>query len=236
MSPQDEMMRYFTKMLNEKLSVMLYNTYRGFPITYPASVLAISDWYVAMKVHELQAVSMVLEGKTYIQSDLLPEIVRANVVSVDVLENQAVVTEFVGVGRSIGQRAYTRVHPDEPIDAEIYDGSRRIGGKLADISSKGVGVFTFAAYIYGDLAFEDGKDVLIDFRLPNMEKIVRFRGVVTSVVHPEGTFLQRLGLRIYPDPEIEALLQEYISVRQEETRREMQLIYESMCRERLEKG
>lgn len=232
MVPHDEMMQRFGEMLKTRRPVHLYNTYRGFPISYPAEVRAISEGYVALSVHEHQAVSMALEGRTYIRSDLLPEIVRAQVVNVDVVTKQAVVTEFSGAGRSIGQRAYIRVHPNEPIDAEIYDGQRRIGGKVSDISSKGVGIFTFAAYIYGDLAFEQGKDVFIDFRLPNMERIVRFKGVVTSVVHPEGTFLQRLGLRIYPDPEVEALLQEYITQRQEETERELRLIYESMCQEK----
>lgn len=236
MVPVDEMMQRFGKILKQQTPLTLLNTYRGFPISHEATVKAISDGYVALLVHEYQAVSMALEGKTHIQSDLLPEVVRANVVSVDVVTKQVVVTEFVEVERSVGQRAYTRVHPNEPIDAELYDGQRRIGGKLADISTKGVGIFTFAAYIYGDLTFDQGKEVFIDFRPPEMDKIMRFKGLVTSVVHPEGTFLQRLGLQIFPDEEMEAVLQEYIEKRQEETLRELHLIYESMCREKTEKG
>ena len=236
MTPKDEMMHRFGEMLKTHTPLTLLNTYRGFSISYPASVKAISEGYVALLVHEYQAVAMALEGKTHIQSPLLPQVVRANVVSVDVVEKQAVVTEFVEAGSTVGQRSYTRVHPNEPIDAEIYDGQRRIGGKLADISTKGIGVFTFAAYIYGDLSFDQGKEVFIDFRPPEMEKIMRFKGLVTSVVHPEGTFLQRLGVQIFHDAEMEAVLQEYITKRQEETEHELHLIYESMCREKTEKA
>jgi hypothetical protein len=95
-----------------------------------------------------------------------------------------------------------------------------------------VGVCTFAAYIYGDLSFEKEKEVYVDFRLPNSDAIVRFDGVVTNVVDQEGTFLHRLGIRIFPNPEVEPLLLNYIQQRREETLGELQLIFESMCKDK----
>jgi PilZ domain len=236
MADQDEMMNFFQKVISEKQPVKLYNTYRGFPVSYEANIMAVDQGYVAISVHEYQAVSMALEGKTFIQSELYPEIVRASVVAVDVVKKQAVLTEFEGAGDEIGKRSTTRVHPNEPLEAEIYDGRRRIGGKIADISTHGVGLFTFAAYIYGDLSFEKDKEVYIDFRLPNTDSIVRFQGVVTSVVDQKGTYLHRLGLKIFPSAEVKPLLEAYIATRQEETLRELKLIYTSMCQEKEKQG
>jgi hypothetical protein len=147
MDMNDEMMVQFQKILETRQPLTLLNTYRGFPINYPATLLAVDQGYVAMSVHEYQAVAIALEGKTHIQCDLLPQVIRGTSVAVDVVKKRAAFTELTGVGDAVGKRASIRVQPSEPLDAEIYDGRRRIGGKIADISTSGVGVFTFAAYI-----------------------------------------------------------------------------------------
>ena len=231
---RDEMMFLFKQVQDSQQFVTLINTYRGFPITFPATLMAVDQGYVAMSVHEYQAVAIALEGKTYIQSSVLPEVILAIAVGVDVARKRVAVTELKGVGQSVGQRTSIRVQPSDPIDAEIYDGRRRIAGKIADISTQGVGVFTFAAYIYGDLSFEKDKEVFIDFRLPNSEAILRFQGVVTSISAQKATYMHRLGLRIFPSAEVEPLLQEYIDQRKNETMLELKLVYESMSRQKAE--
>jgi hypothetical protein len=236
MAAQDAMMDFFQKVISEKQPVKLYNTYRGFPVSYEAYIMAVDQGYVAVQVHEYQAVSMALEGKTHIQSDSWPEFIRANVVAVDVVKKQAVLTEFEGAGDAIGKRTTIRVQPNEPLEAEIYDGKRRIGGKIADISNTGVGIFTFAAYIYGDLSFEKDKVVFVEFRLPSTDAAVRFQGIVTTVVDQKGTYLHRLGVKIFPESEQKPLLEAYIAARQQETSRELELIYTSMCQEKAKRG
>jgi len=232
MEANDELMTIFRKISNDNESVTLLNTYRGFPINYPATIVAVDRGMVGLSVHPHQAVCMALEGKTYLQSQRLLQTYRANVVGADVPKQRVALMEFVESGNKVGLRTAIRVHPNEPIDAEIYDGRRRIGGKIADISSTGVGVCTFASYIYGDLSFEKEKEVYVAFRLPNTETIVRFNGTVTNVVDQEGTFLHRLGIRIFPNPEVEPLLLSYIQQREKETLGELQLIFESMCKDK----
>jgi len=231
---RDEMMFLFKQVLDSRQPVTLINTYRGFPISYPASLMAVDQGYVAMTVHEYQAVAIALEGKTYMQSSVLPEVIQGMAVGVDVARKRVAVTELKGVGHSVGRRASIRVQPSDPIDAEIYDGRRRIAGKIADISTRGVGIFTFAAYIYGDLSFEKDKEVYIDFRLPNADSILRFQGVIASIAAQKATYMHRLGLKIFPSSEVEPLLQEYINQRKDETVLELKLVYESMSRQKAE--
>jgi hypothetical protein len=230
---RDEMMFVFKQVLDSQQPVTLINTYRGFPISYPASLMAVDQGYVAMSVHEYQAVAIALEGKTYLQSSNLPEVIQGTAVGVDVARKRVAVTELKGVGHSVGRRTSIRVQPSDPIDAEIYDGRRRIAGKIADISTHGVGVFTFAAYIYGDLSFEKDKEVFIDFRLPTTDTIVRFQGMIASISAQKATYMHRLGLKIFPSIEVEPLLQEYIKQRKDETMLELKLVYESMSRQKV---
>ena len=236
MEPHDKVMRLFHMLLSAGEPVTLVNNYRGFPVEHKATILALEQGYVAIGIHEHQAVSMAIEGKTFIQSNWLPEVVRAAVMAVDVVKKRAVLTEFEPGGNEIGKRSAIRVSPREPLDADIYDGRRRLSGKVADISSSGVGVFTLAAYVYGDLSFEQNKEVYVDFRLPTTDAVVRFHGVVTSVADKQDAHLHRLVVHIFPNPEVQPLLDAYIKQRQDETERELTLIFQSMCQERATQG
>jgi hypothetical protein len=232
MAQQDEITRILNGLLEQQKPVRLINTYRGIPITNDARVITISQGYAAFTVHEYQAVCMTLEGKTFVQSDLLPEVYQARAVAVDVLTKQAILTEFTGAGTTVGKRMAARVQPKEPVDVEIYDGKRRIPGKLADISTLGVGIFTFATYIYGELSFEKSESVYIDVRMPLSETILRFEGKISSVMHQKGTFLHRLGVKLVPNPSTDGALLQYIAQRQNEILRELKAIYETMARDK----
>jgi hypothetical protein len=232
MAQQDNITRIFGMLLEQGKPARLINTYRGIPINNDARLITISQGYVAFSVHEYQAVCMTLEGKTFIQSDLLPEVYQARAVAVDVLTKQAILTEFAGVGTTVGKRMAVRVQPKEPVDVEIYDGKHRLPGKLADVSTTGVGVFTFATYIYGELTFEKSENVYIDVRMPVSDVILRFEGKITSVAHQKGTFLHRLGVKLLPNPETDLALLQYITQRQNEILRELKAIYETMAQDK----
>jgi len=230
MVPLDALLKIFSQMAAKAQPVLLLNTYRGVPVSNEAQVLSIHQGYVVFKVHPYQAACLNLEGLTFIQSKLLPEIYRAKTVAVDFSKNQVILTEFSGAGNSIGKRAITRVQPKEPVDAELYDGEHRVPARLSDISTAGVGIFTFATYIYGDLSFEKGAQVYIDFTLPTTQRVIRLQARVTSLVHQQGTFLHRLGLEITPNPSVDKLLKQYVDMRQAELLQELHLYYESMQR------
>jgi hypothetical protein len=236
MEHQDEVMRLFHMLLSAGEPVTLLNNYRGFPVAHQATILTLEQGYVAIGIHEHQAVCMALEGKTYIQSSRLPEVIRAAVMAVNVVKKRAVLTEFEPAGHEIGKRTVIRVFPSEPLEVTIMDGRQRLSGMIADISTLGVGVFTFATYVYGNLSFELDKEVYVDFQLPKADTVVRFHGVVTSVVDKQDAHLHRLGVHIFPNPEVQPLLDAYIQQRQEETERELTLIYHSMCQEKNSQG
>ena len=235
MVDQGELIRIFTNLISEQKPMTLYNTYRGLPFSYDADVLVVEQGRVVIRMDQHQAVSMASEGRTYIYSSTLPEVIRANVVGVNFKKKQATLNEFVGVGDAVGKRMSVRVQPDESLEAEIYDGRRRIRGRIADISSNGMCIFTFATDVYG-LSFKLGWEVYIDFVPPNTDTMVRFLGVITNINYHDGSYLHRLGLKIFPNPEIKPILEEYVVKQQQVILEEMEQTYQLMNREDTQQG
>jgi len=228
MVDQDELMGIFSNLISEQKPMTLYNTYRGLPFSYDADVLAVEPGSVVTRVDRHQAVSMSSEGRTYLYISTLPEVIRANVVGVDFKNKQATLNEFIGVGDTVGKRTSVRVQPDESLEAEIYDGRRRIRGRIADISASGMCIFTSATDMYG-LSFRLGWEVYIDFMPPNTDTMVRFLGVITNINYHDGSYLHRLGLKIFPNPEIKPVLEEYVVKQQRVILDEMEQTYILMC-------
>jgi hypothetical protein len=235
MADQNELMGIFNNLISDKKPVTLYNTYRGLPFSYDADLLAVEQGVVATRVHRHQAVSMALEGRTHLHNSILPEVIRANVVEVDFRKKQAILSEFVGVGDTVGKRTMVRVQPSESLEAEISDGRRRIRGRIADISTSGMCIFTFAASMYA-LSFGLEREVFVDFMPPRLDTVVRFMGVITNFNEQQGSFLHRFGLKIYPTPEIQPLLDEYITKQQQLILYEMEQTYHTMCQENARQG
>jgi hypothetical protein len=235
MADQSELMGIFSNLISEQKPVTMYNTFRGLPFSYDADILAVEEGNVATRVDKHQAVSMALEGRTHLHASTLPQVIRASVVEVDFRKKQAILSVFSSVGDAIGKRTKVRVQPSESLDAEIYDGRRWIRGKIADLSANGMCVFTYSAFMYG-LSFGIDREVYVDFRPPSVDAIVRFYGVITNINDQEGAYLHRLGLKIFPNPAIEPLLDEYITKQQQVILAEMELTYQRMCQEDSKQG
>ena len=235
MADQGELMGIFSNLITDKQPVTLYNTYRGLPFNHAADILRVEHGHVTTRVHRHQAVSMVMEGRTHLHSSILPEIIRAKVVNVDFRKKQATLSEFTGVGDAVGKRTKVRVQPSEPMEAEISDGRRRIMGRIADTSPNGMCIFTYIADMYG-LSFRSGWEVYIDFTPPGMDTKVRFLGVIANINYHDESYMHRVGLKIFPNPEIQSVLEEYVAKQQQLILREMELTYHSLCEENTSQG
>ena len=223
-------MSLFHEMAAKNQPLTLLNTYRGIPIDFPAQICQVEQGYVKVKVVAYQVACLALDNSTFIKGDQLPTTFQARVVAVNVSNHEATLTEFFPVDNSIGKRGHIRVQPQEPMDAEIRSGDQRTTGKLADISSFGLGVYTFATYFYGDIRFKKGEDIWIEINFPGSEIPTIFQGTVTSILHQSATFLSRVGVQIKPDS-LDSLLEQYVFSRQEEILQELELVYASMCKE-----
>lgn len=236
MESGSQIMARIQELAENEQPLILLNTYRGVPVVTTARIINVSSGYVAVGVHEYQAVCMSLDGNTHVQSDYLDSVYQADAVAVDVLKKQAILTDFVNVEEGVGKRVDVRVRPENPLDVEISGGEFSISGKVADISTSGVGIYTLAAYVYEDLPLEQHEPVFIDIKLPPTGRVVRLPGEVTNLIQREGNIIHRIGVRINAKDELVADLQAYISERQESILHELELIYDTMRQESTKKG
>lgn len=219
------------ELLEQEQPLILLNTYRGVPVVTTARITNVSSGYVAVNVHEYQAVCMSMEGTTHVQSDHLNQAYQAEAVAVDVLKKQAILTDFIPVEEGIGRRVSVRVRPENPMDVEISGEDFSINGKVADISTSGVGIYTLAAYVNGEMPIEQSDSVYVEVILPNNSRALRLPGEVTNLVYHEGNIIQRIGVKIDAESDQLADLQDYVSVREDEILRELNLIYDTICRD-----
>jgi hypothetical protein len=235
MIDQDKLMAIFQYLSSEKTVVKLYNTYRGLPLDMDTTILGVEEGEITASLFGYQAVSMALEGQTHLFVPSLPGNLRATVVDVDLKKKRAVLRDFASIKGTVGMRRQVRVEPSETLEVRIYDGRQRIGGRVVDISSEGMCIYTFFANLYG-LKFESDKEVFVDFKPPYADMTMRSKGIITRLTSRAGTQLHRLGLKIYPDPEVTHVLDEYIKHRQKELLNELEQSYLTLNRKKTRRG
>lgn len=233
MSVENDLMTQFHQLMETGQSVELVNIYRGIPVSSQASIQSVDQGYVTLQVGDLQAISMFLEGKTYLHSPDLPEFYRATVIEVDVPKKLAVLSEFTTAGDSVEKRASIRVQPDEFIDVAIDFEGHHTTGKLADISINGLGVFSFDTYVYSDPLLSSTDDAAITLKLPTSDRPIQFQGKIVHITYRGDPRLRRVGLKITEEgfshePDEEASLMQYISLRQQQFIQELKSIYDTM--------
>jgi len=208
--------------------VTLYNIFHGIPITNEATIAMISKGYVVLNVHSYQAVCIAMEKCTYIKGELLPEIVRAHLVAVDINSKEVIVAKFTPAQHTFDKRMSLRVQPKEPLQVRIYSGEMSALALLADVSQTGVGLYSFWAYINDQLDFRREDFIRLELNLPTSEQTLRLRGRITNLSRERGAIMYRVGIQITPNENQEPVLADYIAQRQAEILDELELIYQTM--------
>jgi hypothetical protein len=228
MGTDSDILEILAVLMSRQEPVKLLNTYHGLPILYEAQIKSIMQGYVTLGVHKHQLVCMFLENETSLISKSLPARVDARVVSLDVVKKQVVLAEFTEAGKSDERRQAVRVRPEGLIDVNMRIGQESYSGKLADVSVRGMGVYSFDTYLYGDQAIEKNTDIELELQLPVVDYPLKVSGKIMNTIPHRDPSLHRIGIRLRPDDNIKWKLQEYVAIRRDELHRELNLIYDSM--------
>jgi hypothetical protein len=227
---EEEIIQQLTKAHNTYQPVLLLNMFRGVPISREARITIISQGYIVLDVDPLQAVCIAIEKRTYIQSDFLAVTVRAFPVTIDVPKHSIVLHRFAIAERTFNERLSLRVQPKEPIKVTVYKKDKPIPTSIADISSKGVGIYSFSTFTQEKIEFTRNEPVEIAFILPHNKLQVQLKGKVSNITRQQGTIFTRIGVQTLPDSATEKALDSYIKNRQNEIMGELQRTYEIMAK------
>ncbi len=226
----EDIMRRLWNNFQAQEPVILLNMFRGVPVSHEATLAIISQKYAALNVDGLQATCIFLEKRAFLQSDFLPDVVQAHPVSVDVAHGEVILTRFSPTGINFARRMSLRVQPKESVRVQIRTRRATVMGSMADLSEKGMGIYTFGAYVNEQMAFSRNEVVSLELVLPLVERELDLRGRVINVSRERITLLNRCGIEIAVDPETESVIQEFIVQRKKQIYQELEAVYQNICR------
>ena len=194
-----------------------------------------------MIVHKYQSVCLRLHKYTYFESPLLPGVIKASVVTIDLITNIAVLGEFQYSDNAIGKRMLVRAQLAESIDVLFMNESRtqRTKAQLMDVSFTGMAVSATQLLFNTDI-FKQNSTVYTQFNLPGKAQgkfiPVNVTGTIVNINLDKSKQVYRIGLRIFPDGTAKPILVQYISRRQSEIMKDIRTLDNKMLEAEASKG
>ena len=205
----DKWIEYFKEIFSAGKEISLLNVFKGIPLSFPAKIEQIDENHIHVCTENHQAVCMYLEKSTYIQSDMLPEVLRADVIDLDAENHLATLGNFSQVKSDIGSRHLVRIQPQEPLEGDIQltveDSVER--GELADISQNGLGIYVNSSFM-NVWRVSKGDELIVSLRLPGVYSIGEYRSDFLDENTPIDRFA-RDNIRFSPVPNREAKKKDY---------------------------
>jgi hypothetical protein len=204
--------------------VSLLNVFKGVPVTCTAFIQSVIDDRAVFLVHPPESTSLVWERSTWIQDERLLEVVKARIISFDIVTGLAELEKFQYAGSRLGERSAVRVEPKETIRVSIESQSQQIVGTLADISTIGLGVYVYP--LESEHPFKRAEEVQLIMRLPVSE--ITIQGKVRGLVRIGDYF--RISVNFLPGQIENAAIAQYIISRRSEILEELPRLYEELRR------
>jgi len=212
----------------EDRQVKLINVYKGVPISNEAMIINVINDRITLKFHQGQALLLNLEGQTYILSKLFSKPIKAAVMTINTLEQIAILTNFSFSDPVFRKREHIRVELDydnaPTVIISASDSNVRLFGKLNDISLYGIGVIVIALQDIIKRSFSENAEVKLQFSLPvpGEDEFLDFTlwGEIRHIDRSQENF--KLGIQTYPGKKMLPYLQKFITHRQAEILEEIE--------------
>lgn len=171
---------------------------------------------------------MTLDKQTFIQCELLPSIVKANLEDFDFHKNQVILHNFAYTVDTIGKRAFIRVQPQELIQAELNNNVRKIRGRLVDISESGLGVVVAERSPFSLGLLSRGASVLVTFRLPGEAIDTFLAGTIRNIARETDINTYRIGILVSPSNQAHETMLRFIARRKTRILAELEVLYKQL--------
>ncbi len=138
----DEFLGVFRYLQKKRKPLKLLNVYKGLPVVSEVQILYVGTRSIIIKPESSQFVCLYNDRQTFIQNDVFPRTVRANIEELDILSGEVALSGFYYTDSGIGERRHLRVAPNEPVRSILQriDLQEAIIGQLADLSREGLAI------------------------------------------------------------------------------------------------
>lgn len=202
--------------LREQRPVTLYNNYKGVPIAYDAEVAMVSTEYVGFIAHPLQTAAIKLERQTFIQSRGVPDLIRANPISLD-YTNRVVMVGNLKVPHVIGTDLYhSWITPVQPVSVELdSDLGGTLDGDLVTLAALDDNLLHVVMQVPDEVPFGRQDEIRLAFRLPDSGDVVQMAGVVYSLTGAQEDGSRRLEVEGRASLQDEIAILAYLAKRED---------------------
>ena len=191
----------------------VHNLYKGLPVVDNAEIIAYNEGILALKVDAGKIPFYKQETFTYLQHDLIPNIIRADILKTDLKKSSLVLGHLEFLDSSPVERSGMRVEPDRKIYASLTMGSKKLcEGTITNISEGSIVIQSTQPQIERLLQANVGRSYLdIQFQLPTQ------KGFITTLKTKSTLFNvnnEMVVVTIYPTPLSKTKIRSYISMQQ----------------------
>lgn len=215
--------------LTEQRPVRLYNTYQGVPITKEAEIAMVHDDFVGLIVHPYQAVCIKNERRTFLESSLIEDLVRAYPVSID-YTNHVVILKQLKIPKNI----YLDLHnpwvaPHKRIDVEIQSESDdNLTGTLIEIAVLKENRVRVLVEVPEDVPFSRHHKLTLAFQLDSRGSKVTVKGKARSLAKIRNQQNKKLDLEGQASMEDEITILAYIARREDQIMAALDKAYQKL--------
>lgn len=212
---QVEILKTFRDGLSSKegSKVTIVNYYKGLPIIYPASVVAVERGNIDLDINPQQAVAIASDHYAFVRSKLFPFVVAGHVQYVNIRRRAVSLNKLFYVEVLAEKRTAVRLDLEPPVRATIRLEDQTIAGELQNISIQGLAISVDSFPI-----FDSGADVSVKFLLPDpvlqKQTLIVVPATLVSVLGDSPPY--KCNFRIAPEKHQEQLISRYSFQRQVE--------------------
>jgi len=224
-------MKIIAKDILEKLNsikqaendIRFLNMYQGLPISHIGKILSIDENEVFFRISKYQGLCLQLELSTILLHDQFKNKLKAIPHKIDLANEEISLISLEYFPTTIDSRQQIRVETNKPIKGILENGTKS-DVKITEVSKTGIGL-SIHRRDFNPKAFGKGKPVRMSFTLPlgpdTDNHSLSMEGIVRNVKPMSNDFYFRLGIETFPRPSVEAHIEKYIFLRQEEISVEM---------------
>ena len=168
MSLNEELIRMLGRVSRNQSEIKLLNIYKGLPLSHETNIDSVGDFEICVPSNRQHIACLYYQRETYLQGEKLPFLIRAQVISLNLAKEAAVLSNFEVAKPDIGKRGQIRVEPEEPLIAFIqFSGSGfELPAPLADISAEGASIY-LDEELFPVKQFQSGKEITVTIAFPD---------------------------------------------------------------------
>ena len=225
----DDVLSIIGYLRQQNAALELTKSFKGVLVQQDVSILEVNPDEASFRVTDTEMCAA-LEGDVYLNSQLLPKPVTAQIKSLNLKKGTLVLSGFAYFDIEWKKRRHERVQPKKLTFVNLQWKRKVARACIANISVDGMGLFAYKLLEHG-LRLQPGSEVQLNFELPPDRKYSALKGEIIYI-NPIGSFTAAIGIRLLPKAKQSRLLGEYVALRKQEIMEELNRAYWELSRPR----